>query len=84
MYNVNPYIAFILLFIFNKKIYMYWNKCYIIIIIIVVIKKGRQRKAEREWCIPYQSEDHSPTIPTLAYRQKEEKGKESSTLLKCI
>ena len=39
--------------------------------IIIIIKKGRQWKAEREWYIPYQSEDPSPTIPT--YRQKEER-----------
>ena len=37
-------------------------------IIIIIIKKGRQCKAEREWCTPYQSEDTSHTIPT--YRQK--------------
>ena len=49
-----------------------------IIIIIIIIKKGRQCKAEREWCTPYQSEDQSPTIPT--YRQKEEKGKKSRRL----
>ena len=48
------------------------------VIIIIIIKKGRQCKAEREWCTPYQSEDPSPTIPT--YRQKEEKGKKSRRL----
>ena len=36
------------------------------------------KKAEREWYSPYQSEDPSPTIP--AYRQKEEKGKNSRKL----
>ena len=41
-------------------------------------KKGRQCKAEREWCTPHQSEDRSPTTPT--YRQKEEKGKKSRRL----
>ena len=48
------------------------------IIIIIIIKKGRQYKAEREWCAPYQSDDPSQTIPT--YRQKEEKGKKSRRL----
>ena len=48
------------------------------LIIIIIIKKGRQCKAEREWCTPYQSEDPSPTIPT--YIQKEEKGKKSRRL----
>ena len=45
----------------------------IIIIIIIIIKKGLQCKAEREWCTPYQSEDPSPTIPTLD--RKKRKGK---------
>ena len=45
---------------------------------IIIIKKGRQCKAEREWCTHYQSEDPSPTIPT--YRQKEEKRKKSRRL----
>ena len=27
----------------------------IITIIIIIIKRGRQYKAEREWCTPYQS-----------------------------
>ena len=43
--------------------------------IIIIIKKGRQCKAERELCTPYQSKDPSPTIPT--YRMKEEKGEKS-------
>ena len=45
---------------------------------IIIIKKVWQCKAEREWCILYQSEDPSPTIPT--YRQKEEKEKKSRRL----
>ena len=36
----------------------------IFVVIIIIIKKGRQGKAEKEWYIPYQSEDPSPTIPT--------------------
>ena len=48
------------------------------IIIIISIKRGRQRKAERERYTPYQSEDPGPTIPTL--RQEEEKGKNSRRL----
>ena len=48
-------------------------KYYIIIIIIIIIKKDRQCKAGRGRLTPYQSEDHSPTLPT--YRGKEEKGK---------
>ena len=54
-----------------------WVGCFIIIIII--IKKGWQCKADREWYMPDQSEDPSPTIPT--YRQKEEKGKKSKRLI---
>ena len=52
----------------------YWPSKYT----IIIIKKGRQRKAKREWCTPYQSEDPSPTIST--YRQKEEKGNKSRRL----
>ena len=48
------------------------------IVIIIIIKKGRQCKAERELCTPYQSEDTTLTMPT--YRQKEEKGKKSRRL----
>ena len=58
---------------------MYWQDIeYQTIIIIIIIKKGQQCKAVREWYTPYQSEDHSPTIPTN--RQKEEKGNESRRL----
>ena len=48
------------------------------VIVIIIIKKGRQCKAEREWCTTYQSEDPSLTIPT--YRQNEEKGEKSRRL----
>ena len=44
----------------------------------ITINRDRQCKVERAWYTPYQSEDHSPTIPT--YRQKEEKGKKSTRL----
>ena len=42
-------------------------------IIIIIIRKGRQRKAERERLTPNQSEDPNPTTPI--HRMKEEKGK---------
>ena len=59
--------------------YLNYRSCYLdIVIVIIIIKKGQQCKTGREWYTPYQSEDHSPTIPT--YRQKEEKGKESRRL----
>ena len=45
----------------------------LIIIIIVIIKRNWQCKTGRGRLTPYQSEDHSPTLPT--YRGKEEKGK---------
>ena len=41
------------------------------IIVIIIMERGRYCKAEREWSTPYQSKDHSPTIPT--YGHKEEK-----------
>ena len=66
----------ILIIINNNYSYNYIH--IIIIIIIIIIKNGRQCKAEREWCTPYQSEDPSPTIPT--YRQTDEKGKNSRRL----
>ena len=62
------------LFLLMLNIFMSYHS----IIIIIIIIKGRQCKAEREWCTPYQSEDPSPTIPTN--RQKEEKGKKSRRL----
>ena len=49
-----------------------------LLLLLLLFKKGRQCKAEIEWCTPYQSEDPSPTIPTN--RQKEEKGKKSRRL----
>ena len=58
--------------ILNKIIY------FMSINFIIIIKKGWQRKAEREWCTPYQSEDPSSTIPT--YRQREENRKKSRRL----
>ena len=45
----------------------------VVIIIIIIIKRGRQCKADREWCTPCQFQDASPTVPT--YRPKVEKGK---------
>ena len=45
----------------------------VIIIIIIIIKKGRQCKAEREWCTPYQSNTPAPQYQPI-YRKKR-KGK---------
>ena len=42
-------------------------------VIIIIIKKDWQCKAGRGRLTPYQSEDHSPMLPT--YRGKEEKVK---------
>ena len=42
-------------------------------IIIISIKKGRQCKAEREWCTPYQSEDPAPQYQPID--RKKRKGK---------
>ena len=50
----------------------------LLLLLLIIKKRGRQCNAEREWYTPYQSEDHSSTIPT--YRQKEEKGKNSRRL----
>ena len=41
-------------------------------IIVIIIKKDWQFKAGGGRLTPYQSEDHSPTLPT--YRGKDEKG----------
>ena len=42
---------------------------YEVLLTFIIVKKGRQCKAQREWCTPYQSENPSPTIVSEGHRE---------------